>query len=179
LGRSIAIHLDLAGAYSKLYDDNTGKILGAMYGLEQAAAPGPIFVQDPVISTKSTSRMEVLGQLRAYLKMRKMSLRLVAGRTIHNLDDVYRYIQEQPVHMLQLDMSRLGSIQETILASQACRKAGLGVLLAGPADISAHVALATSPEYVTPSSGQSGKTSLADLSNEMARTLAVLACRAT
>ncbi len=177
LGRPIAIHLDLAGAYSKLYEDNIGKILGALYGLEQAAAPEAILIQDPILSSDSTSQIEALGQLRQYLHMRKMSLRLIAGRVVQNLDDVHRLIREQPVHMLQLDMSKLGSIHETILASQACRDSGLGVLLTGPADLSAQVALAISPDYVSASSGVSGGADLAVLSNELARILAVLALR--
>ncbi len=175
LGRPITIHLDLAGAYSTLYEDNIGKILGALYGLEQAAAPEAIFIQDPILSSDSTSQTEALGQLRQYLQMRKMSLRLVAGRLVQNLDDVHRLIREQPVHMIQLDMAILGSIQETIFASQACRDSGLGVLLTGPADLSAQVALAISPDYVSTSSGLPVGTTLALLSNEMARILAVLA----
>lgn len=172
----ITIHLDAGGSLGRLYGNNAGKILGALYGLERAASPCPIRVQDPMIMDDLDEQIKALGQLREYLRMRQMSLQLVAKAKINTLDDVRAFAQANTSHMLHLVMPQLGTIQELVLAIQACQNNGIGVLLEGTSSaITAQVALATQPDVLTYPPDRPGDAPIATFHDEMARTLAWLA----
>lgn len=171
----ITIHLDARGSLGKLYGNDVGKVLGALYGLEQAALPCLIRVQDPLIMDDLDAQIKALSQLRDYLRMRRMSLQLVAGAKIITLDDVRAFAQAEAAHMLHLVMPRLGTIQELVLAIQACQTGGAGILLEGvPSAFAAQVALATQPDIITYPPDWPGD-GVATFHDEMARTLAWLA----
>jgi methylaspartate ammonia-lyase len=172
----ITIHLDAKGSLGKLYSYDLGKVLGALYGLEQAAAPCLIRVQDPLILDDLDAQIKVLGQLRDYLRMRRMSLQLVAGAKINSLDAVRAFAQAKSAHMLHLVIPQLGTIQELILAVRACQVGGIGILMEGiPSATTGQVALATQPDVLTYPSDRPGDASVATLHNEMARLLSWLA----
>ncbi len=172
----ISIHLDAKGGLGKLYGHDLGKVLGALNGLEQAAAPCLIRVQDPLIMDDLDAQIEALGQLRDYLRMRRMSLQLVAGAKINSLAAVRAFVQTKSAHMLRLVMPQIGAVQELVLAVQACQLGGVGVLMEGiPSATTGQVALATQPDVLTYPADRPGDASVAVLYNEMARTLSWLA----
>ena len=172
----LAIHLDAGGSLGKLYDNDAGKVLGALYGLEQAAAPCLIRVQDPLIMDERDAQIKVLGQLRDYLRMRRMSLQLVAGAKINTLADVRAFAQAEAAHMFHLVMPRLGTVQEVILAVQACQASGIGILLEGiPSAVTSQVALTAQPDILALPPNWPDDSSVATLHNEMARLLSWLA----
>ena len=172
----ITIHLDAKGGLGKLYRNDLGKVLGTLYGLEQAAAPCLIRVQDPLMMDDLDDQIKVLGQLRDYLRIRRRSLQLVAGAKINTLDAVRAFAQAESSHMLRLLIPQLGSIQELILAVQACQMSGIGILMEGmPTASTSQVALATQPDVLTYPPDRPGDASVATFHNEMARTLSWLA----
>ena len=178
--RPLTIHLDVAGGLGQIFDQDAGKILGALYGLEQAAGPFLIRVQDPLIMDDLDSRIEALGQLRDYMRMRGMSLQLVASAGINTLSDIRSFVQAEAVHMLHLQMPRLGTSQELIVASQECRARDIRILLEGaPSAVTSQVALAMQPDFLTYPIGWPAGASIAAFRNEMARTLTWLAQKAT
>lgn len=172
----VTIHLDAQGTLGKLYDNDTGKILGALYGLEQAAAPCPIRVQDPLIMDDQDAQIKTLGQLRDYLRLRGMSLQIVAGAGIDSSAAVQSFVDAGCAHMLHLVMPRLGTIQELLTATQISREASLGILVEGtPSAVSSQVALATQPDVLTHPVDWPSDTGVTIYQNEMARTLAWIA----
>ena len=173
-GYQPVIHLDLKGEFGRLFDDNPGKILGALYGLEQAAGPYLVRVVDPVIMDSREAQIEILRQLKEYLRMRRMRLQLGAAAWIDSGDDANAFIQAGAAHAIQLEAPRLGSLHHTIEAILACREQSVTCLLAGADDgrsaqILAHVALATRPDVIIAPASPGG---LALIHDEMARTLA-------
>jgi methylaspartate ammonia-lyase len=73
-------------------------------------------------------------------------------------------------------MPQLGTIQELILAVQACQVGGIGILMEGiPSATTGQVALATQPDLLTYPSDRPGDASVATFHNEMARMLSWLA----
>lgn len=171
--REITLHLDVTGGLGQIYEGDTGKILGALHGLEQAGSPGLLRVQDPLITGDLDAQITEMKQLRNYLNMRRMSLRLVAGAHIYTVDDVRAFAQARAVHMISLVMPRFGTIQEVIMAIQACQANEIGVLLEGtPLIVAVQIALSASPDILVcpPDSA-----AIAAINNEMARTLAWLA----
>ena len=166
----ITIHLDARGSFGKLYANDIGKVLGALYGLEQAASPCLLRVQDPLILEEQDDQIKALGQLRDYLRMRGMSLQIVAGAKIHSLDDVKTFVQAEAAHMLHLIMPRLGTIQEVILAIQACRANNIGILLEdNPSIVTSQVAVVTQPDILAFPSIWPGDSGIVMIQNEMAR----------
>jgi methylaspartate ammonia-lyase len=178
--RPMTIHLDTAGGLGQIFGQDIGKVLGALYGLEQAAKPCLVRVQDPLILDDLDSQIEALGQLRSYIRMRGMSLQLVASAGIHTLSDIRSFVQAEAVHVLHLQMSRLGTIQELIVASQECRARDMRILLEGaPSAVTSQVALAMQPDLLTYPRDRPAGASIAAFHNEMARTLTWLTQKAT
>ena len=177
--RQMTIHLDAAGGLGQIFGQDIGKLLGALYGLEQAAAPYLISVQDPLIMDDLDYQIEALGQLRDFMRMRRMSLQLVASDGVNTLNDIRAFVQSEAVHMLHLVMPRLGTVQELITAGQECRASGIQILLeAAPSTIACQVALAMQPDVMTFPIDQPAGASFAACHNEMARTLTWLAQKA-
>jgi methylaspartate ammonia-lyase len=173
--RQMTIHLDVAGGLGRLFDEDAGKILGALYGLEKAAAPCLIRVQDPVIMADLDQQNEIWGQLRDYMRMRGMALQLVASAGISTLADVEALAQAGAAHLLHLRMPQLGTIQELMVASQLCRTHDVGILLEQvPSAMNSQVALAIQPDVLTYPISWPAEMSIATFHNEMARTLAWL-----
>ena len=171
----IAIYLDMSGKLGDLYENQLGKILGSLYGLEKAAAPGSIFIQDPVLYDDPASQIDNLAQLHSFMRMRQMSLRLVAGSPIHTINDIDRYIENEAAHGFKLNLVHLGSIQETIAAVQACQRNDLSVFLeGGTPEILGQLALVSQPDYVIAAQDALLRSDLADIANEMNRALAWL-----
>ncbi|HEX6385984.1 MAG TPA: hypothetical protein VF177_15040 [Anaerolineae bacterium] len=177
-GYQPVIHLDVRGGLGRLFDNDPGKILGALFGLEQAAKPYLVRVVDPVIMDSRQGQIETLRQLKEYLRLRRMRLQLVASAWIDSAEDVDAFVQSEAVQAIQLNAPQLGSLHRTIEAILACRERGITSLLAGHggddgycAQILAHVALATQPDLIVAPESAHG---FALLHNEMARTLAWL-----
>ncbi len=168
----ITIHLDARGSLGKLYDNEAGKILGALYGLEQAASPCSIRVQDPIIMDDRDAQIKALGQLRDYLRMRQMALQLVAGAKIVSLADVQAFVDHQCAHKLHLTMPHFGTVREVMEASQICQQADIGIVMAGvPSAIISQVALAMQPDALTYPPDWPADAAIATYQNEMTRTL--------
>jgi methylaspartate ammonia-lyase len=176
-----ALYLDVRGGLGAIYDQNPGKILGSLYGLEQAAKPCLVRVVDPVLLAERSAQIEKMRELKDYLRLRKLDLQLVARACAESLDDVLAFLQADAAHMIQLDLYRMGSLHQGIEAIRACRQQGTGVLLAGhPLDIDqglrviSQVALAMGAELLSVPGGEAG---VARLLREYGRSQAWLAHR--
>jgi methylaspartate ammonia-lyase len=167
-GTRPTLHLNVNGGLGRLYQNNNGKILGALYGLQRVAAPLTLRIEDPVLDDDFQARSRMLAEIRDLLRMRSMSLQLVAGAGISELGDVETLLNANAAHMIRLSMVRLGTIHETMTAIIACQDQGFGVLLSGaPAEILGNVALATQPELAAAPDDAAG---LEALYGAMART---------
>jgi methylaspartate ammonia-lyase len=85
------IHLDLGGGFGPLYDDNAGRILGALAGLEQATSPYPVRVVDPVRQHDQDAQIEKMAELKEYLRLRQMSLELAAHTFVETPADALTF----------------------------------------------------------------------------------------
>ncbi len=178
------IHLDVHGALGQIYENDLGKILGCLHRLEQAVAPYPLRVESPVIMDSRQAQIEMLAQLRDYVRWRKMGLQLVADEWANTLDDIQAFIQAQAVDMIQIKMPDLGSVHNSIEAVLACKAGGLGAFLGGScaetdlsARVAVHVALATQPDMLMAKPGMGVDEGITLVHNEMARTLAWIRSR--
>ncbi len=123
-----AIHLNLQGAFTELYGHNEGKILGALYGLEQAAKPYPLVVEN-VVGGDFTAVRKVMQHLYGYLRLRRMTTQLSAGASLFSPDELRELTAATAVHHIHLNSTQFGSIHETIHFMLTCQAQGMKVTL--------------------------------------------------
>ncbi|MFQ5400581.1 MAG: hypothetical protein ACE5E7_13410 [Anaerolineae bacterium] len=165
------IHLDVAGGLGQLFDNDAGRILGALYGLEQAAKPYQVRVADPALLDEQETQMELMGQIKEYIRIRGLKLQLAAVAGIHSLADVEAFVQAEAADYLVLSMPRLGSIHQVVQAILTCQRGEAAVILEGPAETAVPIALAAQPQLIAASAGPHGHRALSKVHDEMTRTL--------
>lgn len=168
-----ALHLRLGGAYGTLYENNLGRILGAIYGLAQAARPYPLRLEDPFILPSRDAQIERLRQLQDYLRIRRLEVALAAHAWVDSITAVEAFAGAGVVQMLHLDAAHFVSLPAALETAVAAQRCGVPVMwgMNGRVPLlTAHVALALQPDLVLASSNAA-----AQLQNEMQRTLTWLA----
>jgi methylaspartate ammonia-lyase len=176
---SFAFYLNVRGGYGKLYGNQLGKILGALVGLEKAAAPFLVRLVDPLIVNGRDKHIQQMATLRSYLQGRRMKLELVAHTGLETAVDAEAFVAGKAVHMLHLDLPQMGSMDEAITAAQICQQHDISVLWGGSpeetalaARLSVHAALAVQPTLLLVKFGRLGRSGISLTSNEMNRILA-------
>ena len=172
------IHMDLHGALGRLYDDNTGKMLGQLLAWELAAQPYRLRIESPVLRENRQAQIRAMKTLREYINLREMTVELVADEWANTLEDIHAFADAGAADMIQIKMPDLGSIHNTIEAVLICKEAETGALLGGSyaeteisARASVHVALATQPDLIMAKPGVGTDEAISLVQNEMARTL--------
>jgi methylaspartate ammonia-lyase len=175
------IHLDIYGALGQICDHQPGKMLGRLFAWQTAAEPYPLRIECPVLMDSREAQIEMMHTLCDYIRLRRMTVRLVADEWANTLDDIHAFVQAGAAHMVQIKMPDLGSIDNAVEAVLACKAGGVGAFLGGSyaetdlsARISAHVALATQADALMAKPGMGGDEAISLVQNEMARTLAVV-----
>lgn len=176
-----ALHLDVSGGLGQLFDNDAGRILGVLYGLEQVAKPYQLRVTDPVLLADPQMQRALMRQLMDYTRMRRLNLELAASKSINTLADVEAYVEAGAAHMLELSFSRLGSVHQVIQAIRTCHHRKVAVLLrdnfataVATPPLACHVALAAQPALIAATWKSRERQDLTVLYDEMARTLAWL-----
>lgn len=126
---AVAIHLDVRGGIGAVYNNQIGKMLGALYGLEVAARPYPLLVADPVLLPTAEEQFATLKRLRDYFRFRKMKLKLVVREGIDSAAAVDPYLAGDGAHLVTLNPATLGGYVEVIDVARQCRQAGVGLVL--------------------------------------------------
>jgi methylaspartate ammonia-lyase len=170
-----AIHLDLAGGLGELFDYNDGRILGAIYGLEQAAAPYPLRISDPIYFADVDQQIKKMRQLKDYLRMRRLNTQLAANLSIHTVTDVERFVERGAVHLLEISLPRLGTVRQSMQAVQICRQAKMPFLLRdGPPAFAGQFALATQPHLIMAAWEAPNGSDFDRVLREMVKTITIL-----
>lgn len=173
-----AIHLDVGGGLGALYDHNAGKLLGAFYGLGRVADPYPLVVADPVRMDGRDEQIEMMVELKNYIALRDLSVRLAAGAWVDSPSGALAFLEAGAADLLHLDVVRLGGAHHAVEIALAARERGVGALLQSHGDPAvAHIALALRPEFLSTGPDYEDGRSFAAFHNEMARTLAWLDAR--
>ena len=141
--------LNLQGGFGELFDNNAGRVLGALSGLEQAAKPFSLAVQNPIWRENSKAQATHLEQLRSFTAVRKMSLKLVADAWVDSLDDVYLFADSKVCHMVHIELPRLGNLDAGITAMLHTKAQNQQLILSGKdSSLTTHIALATQPHLL-------------------------------
>ncbi|MBC7259059.1 MAG: methylaspartate ammonia-lyase [Chloroflexi bacterium] len=178
------IHLDVHGTLGQIFDNNLGKVLGALYALESAVKPYPLRVECPVMLASREAQIDAMRTLRDYVRARGLQVQLVADEWANTLDDIRAFVDAQAADMIQIKMPDLGSVHNAVDAVLACKQGGVGAFLGGScaetdlsARMSVHVALATRPDILMAKPGMGVDEAVMLTQNEMGRALAEMAHR--
>jgi methylaspartate ammonia-lyase len=178
------IHIDLNGALGDVFGDRRGPMLAQIYTTEFEARPYLVRLVDPIVKDSLEAQIEALQKLRRSVMFRGMSLKLVIGEWANSLDDIQAFIDAGVADAVHIKMPTLGAVSNSVEAVLKCRSQGVEAYLGGsPAEpdlaarVSAHVALATRPDYVLAKPGTGVDEAVSLTQNEMARTLAWIRAR--
>ena len=179
-----AIHLDVYGTIGELFDFDMARMADYVGKVADAAAPYELYLETPMIADSRQGQIDAFRELRAALISRGSVVRLVADEWCNTLDDIKAFADAQAADYLQVKAPDLGGIGNSIEALLYCRRAGAGVYMGGSANetdqsarLSAHVALACQADFLMNKPGQGVDEGLVVLTNEMARTLALIRAR--
>ena len=184
-GYKPAIHLDVYGTIGELFDSDMALMAEYVGCVADAAAPYDLYLETPMIAESRQGQIDAFRDLRVALGDRGSTVKLVADEWCNTLDDIRAFADARAADYLQVKAPDLGGIGKSIEALLYCRAAGAGVYMGGSANetdqsarLSSHVALACRADFLMNKPGQGVDEGLVILTNEMARTLALIEARA-
>jgi methylaspartate ammonia-lyase len=176
--QSLAFYFNVRGGYGLLREGKLGQILGMLYGLEKAAEPFLVRVEDPIILNGRDEQIKKMATLKSYLRTRRMKLQLVAHAGIQSAEDAQAFTEGNAAHLLYIELPQMGSLTESMTAAFAAQEQQIGVLFGGSPDEtqlaaqnSLYLALALQPTLLLAKPGRLGEAGIAAAYNEMNRTL--------
>jgi len=178
------IHLDVYGTLGELFGMKMEPLSDYLGRLAQAAQPYGLLVESPIIAKTQEEQITNFKKLRALLKEKGISLGLVADEWCNSLEDIRLFADVGASDFVQIKTPDLGGINNTIEAVLYCRSKKMGSSLGGTANetdhsarICTHIGLACSPDFMLSKPGLGVDEALMIQTNEMVRTLAILAAR--
>jgi methylaspartate ammonia-lyase len=178
------IHLDVYGTLGELFEMKLEPLADYLGRVREAARPYELLIESPIIARTQKEQIESFRELRALLKRKGIALGLIADEWCNTLSDIKLFADEQASDYVQIKTPDLGGINNTIEAVLYCKARGMGAGLGGTANetdqsarITTHIGLACQPDFQLSKPGLGADEAIMIQTNEMARTLAILATR--
>lgn len=178
------IHLDVYGTLGELFGMKLEPLADYLGRLQQAAGPYGLLVESPIIAKTQEEQIASFKKLRALLKEKGIAVGLIADEWCNTLEDIKLFADVSASDYVQIKTPDLGGINNTIEAVLYCRSKKMGSSLGGTANetdhsarICTHIGLACSPDFMLSKPGLGVDEAVMIQTNEMARTLAILAAR--
>ena len=178
------IHLDVYGTLGELFGMKLEPLADYLGRMGQAAQPYGLLVESPIIAKTQEEQIAGFQKLRALLKEKGIAVGLIADEWCNTLEDIKLFADVSASDYVQIKTPDLGGINNTIEAVLYCRAKKMGSSLGGTANetdhsarICTHIGLACSPDFMLSKPGLGVDEALMIQTNEMARTLAILATR--
>ena len=183
-GYTPIIHLDVYGTIGELFGGDVEQMAGFIGQVADGAAPYDLYLETPMIAGSRQEQIDTFGELRATLSRNGCNVKLVADEWCNTLDDIKAFADTRAADFLQVKAPDLGGVNNSIEALLYCRQKGAGVYMGGSANetdqsarLSAHIALACDADFLMNKPGQGVDEGVMILTNEMQRTLALIASR--
>jgi len=176
------LHIDLYGTPGLVFAQDTYKVAEYLASLEADAFPHRLYIEGPVDLGSKERQIEALGGLTRTLRSLGSRVKIVADEWCNTLQDVQDFVDAQCCSMVQIKTPDLGSIHTIVEAVLYAKKGGIEAYQGGTcketdvsARVSVHLALAARPERMLVKPGMGFDEGMAIVSNEMNRTLGLLA----
>ncbi|KAF3925968.1 hypothetical protein ABW20_dc0106898 [Dactylellina cionopaga] len=173
------LHFDVYGTLGDIFPQ-TEQLAMFLSRLFYAAQPYEVLIESPIIAPTKKDQIRRLVDLRRLLREKSIKVKMVADEWCNTLEDIKEFADARAVDYVQIKMPDLGGIDKSIDAVLYCRAQGVGCCLGGSANetdisarITAHVALAVSPDFLLSKPGIGADEGLMILTNEMLRSIAL------
>jgi methylaspartate ammonia-lyase len=178
------IHVDLYGTLGELFEMKVDAIADYLGRLRKESGAYQLLVESPMIAKTQEEQVEKFAALKRRLEAQSTDVGIIADEWCNTLSDIKLFSQAVASDFVQIKTPDLGGIHNTIEAVLYCKANGMGACLGGTANetdhstrISTHMGLACKPDFMLSKPGLGADEALMIQTNEMARTLAILAAR--
>ena len=175
-----AIHIDVYGTLSLVFNNNFEQIADYIGTLADRAKPFELRVEGPVDMGEKEAQIEGLRVIRELMEKKGIDAQIVADEWCNTLQDIKDFSDNKAGHMAQIKTPDLGGINNSIEAVIYCKQTGMGAYLGGTcnetnrsAEVGAHVAMATTPIQYLAKPGMGVDEGYMIVFNEMKRILAL------
>ena len=179
-----SLHIDVYGTIGLIFDQDANRVADYIAGLEKAAGPLDLYIEDPVDAGSKDAQIEELGNITRRLKQLGSPIKLVADEWCNTYEDVVDFTDAQCCHMAQIKTPDLGGIHNIVESVLYCNRNNMEAYQGGTCnetDVSArtcvHLALAARPMRMLVKPGMGFDEGMNIVYNEMHRTLALLKAR--
>ncbi|GAB3881363.1 methylaspartate ammonia-lyase [Terrabacter terrigena] len=180
------LHFDLYGTVGLAFDAETTTMAAYLARVGDLAAPFQLRIEHPVDAGSRDGQVEAFTALRAELRRLGSSVQLAADEWCNTLDDIKVFAAAGAADMIHVKTPDLGGVNNTVEALLLVRDHGLLAYCGGTcnetdrsAQVCAHIAMACDAQQVLARPGMGVDEGLMIVGNEMARTAALVAARAT
>jgi methylaspartate ammonia-lyase len=175
-----AIHIDVYGTLSVVFDNDFEAIANYMGELGDIAKPYQLKVEGPVDMDGKIEQIEALSKIRALMEENGSDVKIVADEWCNTLQDIKDFTDRKAGHMIQIKTPDLGGINNSIEAVLYCKEHDMLAYIGGTcnetnrsAEVCAHVAMATSPVQYLGKPGMGVDEGYMIVYNEMSRVLSL------
>lgn len=175
-----AIHIDVYGTLSIVFNNDFERIADYLDELAQIAAPFELRIEGPVDLDDRELQIDALSKIRALLDAKGSKCQIVADEWCNTLEDIQAFTEKKAGHMVQIKTPDLGGINNTIEAVIYCNQNNMRSYLGGTcnetnrsAEVCAHIAMATNPCQYLAKPGMGVDEGYMIVFNEMSRILAL------
>jgi len=179
------LHFDVYGAFAKITNYDLEKLADYLGRCREAARPYPLMIEAPIVADKSRQQqIDLYKQLRTIMKRKGIDVACIVDEWCNTVEDVIAFGEAEAVDLCQIKTPDLGGINNTIEAALYCKRVGMGYYLGGSNNetdqssrITTHIGLAARPDFLLSKPGMGADEAVALMTNEMSRTLALLAAK--
>ena len=175
-----AIHIDVYGTLSVVFDNDFEAIANYMSELGEIAKPYQLRVEGPVDMDAKKEQIEALSKIRTLMEENGSDVQIVADEWCNTLQDIKDFTIGKAGHMVQIKTPDLGGINNSIEAVLFCKEHDMFAYIGGTcnetnrsAEVGAHIAMATSPVQYLGKPGMGVDEGYMIVYNEMSRILAL------
>ncbi len=179
-GYQPTLTLDFHGALDTLFAGDDRKIGEFLANLAKAAYPLQLHIESPVVGADLADHATRLARLRQEIRKLNAHVCIVADEWANETKDIQYLIAKNAVDGIHIKCPDTGALSECAAAVATCKSHGIFVILGGSctetdigAQLSTHLAVATTPDAVLIKPGMGFDESYALITNEMARIFAV------
>lgn len=174
------LHIDVYGTIGLAFDNDMDRIVEYIRVLEQTASPFRLRIESPIDAGEREAQWKQLKTLKSALRDKEIHVEIVADEWCNTKEDIFLFVDEQAVDMIQIKSPDLGGIHNIIESILYCKQHGVGAFCGGSSnetDISARVttqiAIACGADQCLAKPGMGVDEGFMIVHNEMNRVLAL------
>ena len=172
---------DMYGTIGYCFDNDLGKVLEYLLKMEDICKPYQVFCEMPVDLKSDAKQMEGFKYLKAKLKEKGSTMKLIIDEYANTYEDIKRWVDNEAMDMVQVKTIDLGGINNIIEAVLYCKEHNILAYQGGTCNETDHsaivcvnLAVATKPFAMASKPGMGVDEGVMIVNNEQQRLLKIL-----